>query len=394
MKKILYIFSVTLILNANENILNESLQKSTTLQKQSVTYSSQREKKSWINPINLSIGKNKNRNTSILGEEDYSSINVNISQDIFRSGGIFYAIKYANISKALGLSQIDEKNNKQIIQAYTLLMQLLKNDQQQLQQRLYVKNSILDIKRKKEQYKAGILDISFLNDAILAKISQQETLIKLQDTKENLLYEFRKLSDKEYKNIELPTIFIPSKQRYINENISLLVQTNSINAKKYEAKLTYAKYLPKLSLNASYVNYDTKNPQSDIDDDYYNYGISLSMPIYLNSYDDAQNARVNYLIAQNEYNIMKSNEAKKYDKILNDLKRLDKRILLSQENILIYEDLYKQNEEQFNAGLKVGEDLQIMKNSKDIREIEIKILQYDKKIKKLELYNSFILAVD
>lgn len=348
---------------------------------------------SWINPLTLSLQKNRNKIDSKIGKEDIVGASLNFNQDIFRSGGIFYAIKYAEASRILGLNQVDEQKNSQTILAYTLLLNILENDILQKQQKLFIQNSILDIKRKQEQYLAGLIDISFLNSSILEKISYENNLLNLKDQKDMLIKSFKKLSDKDYKTITPPKVKTPSKNRYINDNLSLKIAKHDITNKKYLSKLTQSQYLPRLTLNSSYVLNDTKTKTSDFEDNFYNIGLSLSMPIDIKTFDDIEKSKVNILISQNEYKILLNNQSEEYDKIIKDLKRIDEKINLAKENIKIYQTLLSQTKELVKAEIKISDDLTIMKNSKLIRSLEIDKLELQKQIKKLEFYNNILFFI-
>lgn len=391
MKKFTCIISFACLLYGSEDILSKKLEENLKLKKDRVEKSSDVLENSWINPLSLAITKGKNRVKSEMGGEEYFNGSISLNQDIFRSGGIFYAIKYADASRILGLSQIQSERNTKTISAYTLLLKILKNDKLQAQQNLYIKNSILDIKRKKEQYLAGLIDISFLNNAILAKIGQENALLSLEDAKENLISEFEKLSDKDYKNIDILHVKTPTKDEYIRQNITLSIQKNSILNKKLLHKLTTSQYLPKLSINASYNLTNAENRQLDNSDKFYNYGLTLSMPLDIKTFDDIEKSKLEYLVAQNEYEILKENQAKEYDKITKDLLRIDKKISLAKENIKIYNSLLSQTKELVEAEIKISDDLDIMQNSKDIRSLEIEIFGLEKEEKRLEFYKNLIL---
>ncbi|PID48219.1 MAG: hypothetical protein CR967_01000 [Proteobacteria bacterium] len=389
MKKILYVILFSCLLYGGDSILSEQLQENLDLKEKKIEKSSKILKNSWINPLNLSISKGKNRVNSKMGDESYFNGKVSLHQDIFRSGGIFYAIEYAEASRLLGLSQIKSQKNTQVISAYKLLLKILKNDKLQAQQRLYIQNSLLDIKRKKEQYLAGLVDISFLNNAILGKINQENMLLGLEDAKEVLVNEFAKLSDKDYKNIQILHVKIPSKEEYISQNISLLVQKNQIENKKLLSKLTRSQYLPKLSLNASYDVMDTDSKIRDSHDKFYNYSLSLSMPFSINTFNDIESSKLEHLIALSEYNILKENQSKKYEKIIKDLERIDKKISLAKKNIDIYDGILLETKELVGADIKTKDDLDIMENSRLARNIEIQIRKLEYEEKKLELYENF-----
>ncbi len=390
MKKIFFMVLIALSLNANDKILSESLRKNFDIKQKQINRSSDSLKNSWVSPIILNAHKGKNKNNSKLGKEDVLSLSASWNQDIFRSGGIFYAIKYAQATRILGLSSVEKEKNAQTIKAYLLLNEILKNDKMQLQQKLSIKNAKLDVKRKKEEYVAGLIDVSLLNDAMLAKIAHEKTLLSLQDAKDELLARFESLSDKEYKSIVLPKVRVPSKEEYIAQNISLKVMQNESNTKKYLSKVTRAKYLPRVSINASYHSNEVKKRDFKVSDDYYNYGIGVSIPIDIKSLDDMESSRLKYLVSKNELQILKQEQIRRYDRIVNDIKRIDAKIKLAEENIKVYDSLLKQTKELVDAQIKVSDDLHIMGNTHDIRKLDMEIYELDKNAKKLEFYKDIL----
>lgn len=388
MKKILILLIFINYIKAEE-ITSVLIQKNLSLKEQSIQKSSDVLENSWINPIILSISQSKNKNSSVYGKEDFFDIRFRLSQDIFRSGGIFHAIKYANHSRNLGLSLVKSERNLKNIQAYSLLFELLKNDILQKTQNLYIQNSNLIIKRKQEQYLAGLLDISFLNDSILSKINQENALLELQRQKEKLNLEFKKLSDKDYTTINLPNIKIPTKEQFISKNLILNSHQNQIQTKNYLAKLTKSQYLPKISLNFDYTTNELKTRKLNQKDDYYSYGLSLSMPLDIRVFDDIEHSRLEYLIAQNELSILKNEQMGLYEKIINELKNIDQKLKLTKQNIQIYQTLLNQTKELVKANLKIQDDQDIMQNSLKIRMQELEILNLEKEAKKLEFYENY-----
>lgn len=392
MKKVIYCCIVATLGLSDESILSELKKENLKLKEQSVQKSSDVLENSWINPLTLSIGANKDQITSKLGSQRSISARLGFNQDIYRSGGIFHAIDYAKATRILGLSQIKSEKNANIFTAYSMLLKILKNDILQAQQKLSIENSNLEIKRKKEQYQGGLIDISFLNNAILQKMAQENGLIKLQEAKQTLILEFEKISDKEYKTIKIPQIKIPSQTNYISQNLALMVQKNSINAKEYYAKLVKSKYLPKVSLNANYTLSDIKNRQIDTSDNYYGYGITASMPFDIKRGDDIEKSRLDFMIAKNELSILEDTQEKEYRKILADLKKIDKKIKLAQDNIKIYDSLLAQTKDLVQAGIQIEDDLTIMENSKQVRVFEEKIYTLEKEEKKLEFYKELAVS--
>jgi len=211
-------------------------------------------RKSWINPIRLSYAESTstqpwNQNVT---ERTFS---VGIDQPIFKSGGIYYAIRYADIQEGANRAQIALQRRQLIVQAIDTLFQLKKNRLQQKQLRLKIRNDEIDIRRKREQYDAGILDSSFLNQAILQRNRDKTTLLATQLAERNLRNAFSLLSDKRPDRLRLPKLTLIRKEEYRKKNLELAVQKMRMEQSEANSKMTWAKYLPTLALNANY--YDT-----------------------------------------------------------------------------------------------------------------------------------------
>ncbi len=390
MKWFLHVTLLSCILYANEDILSEKLKENINLKKQQTQKQSDILSVGWINPLHVNISKVKNKINSIMGEEEYFNGKLSLNQDIFRSGGIFYAIKYADVAKELGIAKIKNKKNSLIVDTYKLLLQILKNDLLQTQQKLSLENINIEIKQKKEQYLAGLTDISSLNNALISKTTQENVLLGLEDTKETLLNSFKKLSDKDYKSIKIPHVKTPSKDEYLRYNLELSINKNNIKAKKLYTKVTRSKYLPRISLNASYDITDMTTSRFSGNDKSYGYGLSLSIPLDIKMNDDIEKSKIEHLIAKNEYEISQQNQIRKYEKITNDLKRIDKKIELAKENIQIYDSLLAQTKELVDADMSIPDDLKIMKNSKKTRILQMDIYEIEREEKKMEFYTNFL----
>ena len=118
-------------------------------------------KKDWINPIDLSYTK------SYTDLYDTTKSAITISQPIFKSGGIFSAIKYAEANYKYNKLDINMQRKELIKDATTMLFNLHVIDLNIKKNQLLLKNANIDIIRKKEQVLNGFLDTSFLDNAIL-----------------------------------------------------------------------------------------------------------------------------------------------------------------------------------------------------------------------------------
>ena len=108
MKRYLILFLTINILNANVNIdyISKNKKSIFDLQKKEVLKSSKKLKYSWISPLMFKYSINKSKQASTDLEDESRVFSIGLNQDIFRSGGIYYAMEFANIQKELNLLNI------------------------------------------------------------------------------------------------------------------------------------------------------------------------------------------------------------------------------------------------------------------------------------------------
>lgn len=386
MKFLLFFLIFISSLFSNE-ILSKNKKQNFYLKEKEIKLKNEILRKSWINPINLSISTNNNF-TNSSNHKVTNQAQIMINQDIFRSGGIFYSIDYANSLESLELKNLQIDKNFQSILAFLNLANIQKIILNIKKQKLFIKNTTIDIKRKQEQYLAGLLDISFLNNAILQKTNLQDNLIGLEKSLQTSILDFQKLSDKDYKKVKLPKLKIPKKSDFLNKNLYINAKEKQISTKQNFTKLTTAKYLPKLSINANYTKQNINNHENS---EHYSYTLRLSMPFDINQKKDIEAKKLSVMIAQNELISLREDKSKEYENYLQILQNLDKKITLSLENIKLYDALLIQSKEQVNAGFKTKEDLEIMKNSQEIKHLETQIFKIQKQEITLKLYENLFL---
>jgi len=346
--------------------------------------------KSWINPIDLRY--NKNYTTQYTTKTFHTdNFTVSINQPIFKSGGIYYAIKYANATHSTNLDNIKIQQRAMIADAVSVLFNLKKVRLEQEKLKYIIKNDKIDIIQKKDSYDAGILDSSFLDQALLKKSQDETNLLQLNFTQLELKQKFATLSDKDPDKLKLPKLKLVSKEYYKAHNLQLKRDIDYKSQKAYEAKVTRSKYLPTLSLNGQYIN-GSDNPMysnytaTNTKENYYNYGFSVSMPIDINSLSDIELAKVQHLKAATQVIDTKNTIKQEYDWILNSIMVLDKKIALVKKDIKLYQNLYKLTSNLAKAGQKTKLDAKVMYNSLQIRKYDKKIYEIEKQLQLLHLY--------
>jgi len=345
---------------------------------------------SWINPIQLRYNKNYSTQFGTPDPIEVGTYSIAIDQPIFRSGGIYYAIRYSDALRHANKSDITLQRRKLIGDAVEILFNLKKTKLEQAKLRLLIKNDTIDIRQKRESYLAGILDSSFLDQAILKKSQDDATLLELELNYLELKQKFSVISDKNPDSFTLPTLKLMSKTAYTEENLELKTDRYRAEVANYNEKVTWAKYLPTVSLQGQYINGDINplfvGPGSTLQEQYYNYGFSVSMPIDINAFADIEASKVEKLRAAVQVLDKRETVEEEYEWIQNSLTILDKKILLAKKDAQIYTSLFKLTKNLADAGEKTSLDTDIMRNSLNIRKLDQKIYKIDKQIRLLKLY--------
>ena len=351
---------------------------------------------SWINPITVSYGyTTTNQFSRTLTNK---SLSVSVDQPIFKSGGIWYAVKYAKATKRVGDLGVEAERRALIKQVVSTLFNLKKSEYQIKKQKLLIENDKIDIERKKEQFLSGDLDSSFLDQAILKKNQDIMTLYTLQDTKTKLELSFKNLSDLDPYGVKLPRFTLMQRDVFLKNNVNLAIAKEQIVQKDYFNTMTWTRYMPTLSLQASYIKpyeygsvFATSLPNAL--DPYYTYGFRISLPIDITSYHNIQSTKADYLKAKIEL-LDKKREAKnEYSSVLERLRIVDKKLKLSIDDEKLYTSLVKSTKEKVKVGEMTLYDLKNLENSKMIRQIDQKIFDLDKQLVLLELYEKSYEAI-
>ena len=344
---------------------------------------------SWINPIMLQYARSYSEQ---YGDKTVQtgSFSVGIDQPIFRSGGIYYAIKYAQVLREGNEAQIRLKKQEMITQAVTFLFQLKKNRLEQKKLALLIQNDTIDIRQKRESYEAGLMDSSFLDQALLKKNQDETRLISLEMNEAELKQRFSLLSDKDPAKLKLPKLTLLSASKYKGSNLELVRDKLKAREKGYQSKMTWAKYLPSVSVQGRYVDADINplfaRPDSGLKERYFTYGFTISMPLNINMFSDIEANKVAHLKAQTEVIERKETIDKEYSLAKKKLTLIEKQIKLSKQDEKLYVRLYKTTKNQVKSGEKTKYDAQMMYHSLQVRKLDREIYYYDKQIELLGLY--------
>jgi len=368
------------ILSDNKNILFDYEFRSNTAQSDML-------EKSWINPIMLQYSKSFSKQFTDRTVKT-GSFSVGIDQPIFRSGGIYFAIKYAQALRGANQAQIKLKKRETIGNAVKLLFEMRKLELEQKKLSLLIQNDKLDIRQKRESYNVGLIDSSFLDQAIL-KANQDET--KKLETEISLMklkQSFALLSNKDPSRLKLPKLKLISQERYKGENLELVRDRLRAKEKAYNAKMTWAKYLPSVSIQGRYTDADL-NPlfaRPGLEEKYWTYGFTISMPLNINMFSDIEAAKVARLKAETEVIERQHTIDEEYKLIRNKLKIIAKKINLAKKDEKLYSRLYRTTRNLARAGEKTSLDTAMMRNSLQVRKLDQKIYYLDKQIELIGLY--------
>ena len=338
---------------------------------------------SWISPITLSYQENWTTQP-LSGTQSSSAFSIGIDQPIFRSGGIYYAIKYSDALRGANAQEIAIQKRKLIGQAIDILFSIKKLTLQYQKLRLLVKNDTIDIQRKQESYSAGLLDSSFLDQAILKRNQDQSQMLDIRLSLTKLRASFKLLSRKNPDRLRTPRLRMLSLKKYKRDNMNLAAKRLRTLEKKYSSKITWAKYLPSVSVNARYTNTNLDIPGKD--DDYMTYGFRVTMPININSATDIESSRVSYMQSVTELQDSRRAVGLEYGIVRESIAILNQKIALAKKDEALYRRLYRRTKDLVKAGEKTGQDVETMHNSLEIKKLDRKIYAIEKQQQLLGLY--------
>jgi outer membrane protein TolC len=343
-------------------------------------------KYSWIKPVIASYSYTINDQFSVKNKTRY--FRVSLEQPVFKSGGIYFAIKYSDASREFSNLVTNLKEQNLIKKVYETLLNLKKIDLQLEKTSLQIKNAKIDIVRKQEQFDSGLLDSSFLDSAILNRSKLDQLKLDLQNKRATLLSTFHNLSDADYKSVTLPKFQMVSKDEFMSKNIELQSARSKRKQAKYLKNMTISNYLPTLSLFGEYSNKDDSfkifKQQSS---EYKNYGVRVSMPIAdLNMMRNIEIEKLKYIKSKIALTQKRRELENSFELFNNQITTLQNRADIAKKDIALYDRLVRVTDDGVKAGDKTKLDLDTLQNSKNISQIEAKIYDRDIQLLFLDLY--------
>ncbi len=382
-----FMFAVSALVAAEDSILSKIKRESFEYDLQKSEVEAKKLHDSWINPINMIYSDTKSDQYGL--NQKSKSFKIVVDQPIFKSGGIYFAIKYADATREYTKLAVQENKKALILQAVDLLYSYKKSSLQIKKQRLLIENSRIDVIRKKEQYLAGLIDGSFLDQAILNKNMNEIALLDLQSALEDIKKGFEDISDRNIEDLEPPRFKLIELNSFLKRNIAIRRASQEAMAKKYFSKMTVARYLPSLSVTASYNSQEISGSffMPPGRESYKEYGFKITMPLFdINSFRNVESTKIDYLKAELAVMDFKRSQNNLYKNVIRKLRLLDKKIELTREDIKLYRSLLEDTKTLFLAGEKTEYDVKTLENSLKIKKIDLKIYDIEKQRAIVQLY--------
>ena len=388
--------SVGLIGADNASLLSN--EKQTILQKQQEIYDSEHEKlrSNWIAPINLNASYEYDKSAMGNYHSDLKSASASISQDIFRSGGITYQIQYADAKMQTNSVTMQMQIAALNQQLFTALLNVQKSLLQLEQSQLRLDNQEIAIFIKRHLYDAGKADITELNNALMAKSSELKMYAATKYAIAEQRFEIRKISDVDPEKFPIPRFELILKEDFLQNQFDLRYANAQSDTLQKLYGVTRSNYLPSLTLNGNvgYRSYDPKELSGSYSGSTYSAGISLNVPLAYNASSTIQEAKASYLqevaITADKRRELEST----YRQSLEKIQSYHEYITITTNNFSLYDDLIQATQAGVNAGTKTGYDLQTLKNSKRVEELEIKINEINIQIELAKLHFSLKTSKD
>lgn len=399
LKRLLLVSSLTtgLLFGVDElsNVLSGERNQLLDYQKEQTRNQTSQLEKSWISPVVVQY--TKNYTTQFPETMDTAQFVISVDQPIFKMGGIWAAIKYANALGEANEIEIELQKRQLITQALTILYNLKKSQLQLDKLNLLIRNDELDILIQKESYEAGLSNRTLYDQALLKRNQDITSKLELELSITKLKNDFKLLSDDDPDTIALPHFGMIDQARYEANQLEVKRDELRVQEKQYNRYMTWSKYLPELSVTGSYVDADI-NPlfarsATGLKEKYYTYGFKVTLPLNINSYHDIQSSKIDYLNAQITLNEQKKAIANEFDMIRKRLEIIDRKIELSKDDAQHYASMQQVARDLELVGDRTNYDTEIVTNTLKVRELDQAIYKYDAQLELLTLYAKVVDAL-
>ncbi len=390
-KRYLAIFPLLLMTNlcgSDDALLSGEKQEILRQQKEIYEFQHEKLRTNWIAPLNINASYSYDKSAAGDYHSDTENLSASISQDIFRSGGIIYQIAYADAKKQSETIAYQQQIAMLNQQLFTALLTYQKNSALVEQSQKRLDNKEIEIFIKRQLYDAGKVDITELNNAFMEKSNELKTLISLKYTLSEQRLEIAKISNITPETFTIPRFEMIAKEQYLSRQFDLQYAQAQSDTLKNLSEVTATNYLPSIALNADvgYRNYDPKELSGAYKGDYYSAGLQLTMPLVYNASATIQEAQASYLKEAAKTADKKRELNAEYAQVFEKIQSYRDYISITSKNLLLYDELIRVLQAGVNAGTKTGYDLQTLKNTKTIEELEIKINEINIQIEFAKLH--------
>ncbi len=329
----------------------------------------------WLSPLSLSATWQQNHSAATDTDSTTSSLALTLSQDIFRSGGIYYAIQYANSKYAYDQTALGQENAALQLELVTAVLNLRLAEAQLAQSDHRLKSREIELLIKRRQYEAGDVDITQLNNAIMDRNSEQKTQLGLKTSLHNAKIALKRLSDRDPEQISLPTFTLTDKASYLNQSYTVAALRRQAQMQNDQYRLTRAAYLPALALNAQYAQTDYRSDLAAAEYNGNNYyvGLQLSLPLDFTTSATLENTKATALKVQAQTLDKQREEDAAYEEAQTRIATYRDYIDLTKSNLALYDELINAAEAGVKAGYRPGYDVETLRHTKAVDEYEITI---------------------
>ncbi len=366
-----------------KNLLNDNYNTLFDLELQKSFSESKYNSLSWISPVMLTF--QRKWSTQIPdGTHPFNSYSISINQPIFKSGGIYYGIKFAKSNYNLGKANTIKQKNALIAKAVELLFKIKQTKLTIAKLKTQIANSKIEIKSRDELYNAGVSDSVDLDRALAKRDEAEIAMLDMQANLEELKGAFAKISNKNPNRLRVPKLRMVSKSQYIGSNVDIDVANASARAQDYATKMVRSKYLPTVSVGASYTKVSKAQPLTH--DKFANYSLTVSMPLSVNVGNDLETAKLKSMIAKVKAKTTRKDSEQDYKTINKKIAIINRRIALANREARTYKRLLKSTRNLYKAGQKSINDVKILKNSLKMKRLDAQIFSVQKQLELLKLY--------
>lgn len=344
----------------------------------------------WLSPLSLSYSIQQNQSAQYDTPSETTTASISLNQDLFRSGGIYYAIQYAGSKHAYDRTALAEENAGLAQQLVSAVLTIRRGEYQLAQSEYRLKNKEIEIVIKKQQYEAGDVDVTLLNNAIMDRNLEQKTFMNLKTTLKNARIELQKLTDTSPGEIALPAFELVDEASYLSQSYAVEKLREQARLSGYQYGVTRAAYLPKLSLSGQYGTTQYVHDAMNIDysgDSYY-LGLQLSIPLDYKTLATLEESRAAELRTRSQTLDKTREQTAYYKQIKSNIDTYREYIELTRKNQALYDELLQVTEAGVKAGYRTGFDLQTLRNTKAIDEYEIRINELNIQLELAKLHYS------